>query len=147
MWVRRRQEGDLVTVEIADNASGVSPKDQALVFEPFFTAKGVGEGSGQDWLSAAVIVERHGNEIALESKPGDTRFIVHLLSHSKMTDFEVTSAWPNSEKESFVSPRSHDAGLSFTSICHLPIFSGATNPGVPGVRRPTSTAHGGRADP
>jgi C4-dicarboxylate-specific signal transduction histidine kinase len=54
VWVRRRQEGDLVTVEIAEDGSGVPPENQALVFEPFFTTKGVGEGSGQDWLSAAV---------------------------------------------------------------------------------------------
>jgi CRP-like cAMP-binding protein len=38
----------------------------------------------------------------------------------------MTSAWPNLEMESFASPRDHDAGLSFTSICDLPIFSGAT---------------------
>ena len=38
----------------------------------------------------------------------------------------MTSALPNSEMESFASPRDHDAGSSFTSIRDLPIFSGAT---------------------
>jgi hypothetical protein len=67
-----------------------------------------------------------GGEIELESKPGDTRFIVHLPSRSKTKDFEVTSALPNLQTQSFASPRDRDAGLSFTSICDLPVFSSAT---------------------
>ena len=126
VWVRTRQEGDLVTVEIADDGPGVPPENQALIFEPFFTTKGVGEGSGLGLVVSSRIVEQHGGEIELESRPGDTRFIVHLPSRSKTTDFEMTSALPNLEMESFASPRDHDAGLSFTSICDLPIFSGAT---------------------
>ena len=128
VWVRTRQEGDLVsTVEIADDGPGVPPENQALIFEPFFTTKGVGEGCGLGLVVSSRIVEQHRRRNRIPDQgAGDTRFIVHLPSRSKTTDFEMTSALPNFEIGSFASPRDHDERLSFTSICDLPIFSGAT---------------------
>jgi signal transduction histidine kinase len=44
--VRSRDEGDRVFVEVEDTGPGVSPEDEAKLFQPFFTTKPVGQGTG-----------------------------------------------------------------------------------------------------
>ncbi len=52
------------------------------IFEPFFTTKGVGSGRGLGLtISQGIVGDRHGGEIEVESKPGETRFIVRLPIH------------------------------------------------------------------
>ncbi|HXO22897.1 MAG TPA: ATP-binding protein, partial [Thermoanaerobaculia bacterium] len=48
------------------------------IWEPFFTTKPVGEGTGLGLDIACRIVRHHSGEIAAESAPGDTRFTVRL---------------------------------------------------------------------
>ncbi|MCD4829785.1 MAG: PAS domain S-box protein [Candidatus Cloacimonetes bacterium] len=66
-----RLDGDHAVITIADNGSGM-PKDiLARIFDPFFTTKEVGKGTGQGLaISHAVIVEKHGGKIDVESTPG-----------------------------------------------------------------------------
>ena len=66
-------------VEVADNGPGVPEELQARVFEPYFTTKGVGAGSGLGLdVSYRIVVGRHGGDIRVVSRPGDTRFQVWL---------------------------------------------------------------------
>src|SRR6476620_2046831 len=66
-------------VEIIDNGHGISPENLSHIFEPFFTTKGVGSGKGLGLtISQGIVGDRHGGEIAGESKAGETRFIVRL---------------------------------------------------------------------
>ena len=66
-------------VEILDNGPGISPENFSHIFEPFFTTKGVGSGKGLGLtISQGIIGDRHGGEIEVESKAGETRFIVRL---------------------------------------------------------------------
>jgi len=72
-------DDDQVVVEIADNGAGIPPEVQSHIFEPFYTTKGVGSGTGLGLvISNRIVADRHGGEIEFESEPGDTRFKVRL---------------------------------------------------------------------
>jgi signal transduction histidine kinase len=76
--VRTAREPDGILVEIGDNGPGI-PKDiQDRIFDPFFTTKGIGDGTGLGLDIACRIIRSHHGTIRVESKPGDTRFQVHL---------------------------------------------------------------------
>ena len=77
--VSTRRHGAGVVVEIADTGPGIPEAVQAHAFEPFFTTKDVGEGTGLGLdISRRIVVDRHGGEITIDSKPGDTRVRVRL---------------------------------------------------------------------
>jgi signal transduction histidine kinase len=74
-----RADGDGVVVEIGDTGPGMSEEVRAHAFEPFFTTKGVGEGTGLGLdTSRRIVVERHGGEIAIDPRPGETVLRVRL---------------------------------------------------------------------
>jgi signal transduction histidine kinase len=77
--LRTTQERDRLLVEISDNGPGIPEEIQDRVFEPFFTTKDVGKGAGFGLdISYRIIVGRHGGDIRIVSKPGDTHFQVRL---------------------------------------------------------------------
>lgn len=79
IWIRTSRDNNCVLVEIADNGPGIPPAIGCRIFEPFFTTKGVGKGSGLGLdIAYRIVVKRHKGEINFDSKPGDTRFQVHL---------------------------------------------------------------------
>jgi signal transduction histidine kinase len=68
-----------VVVEVSDTGSGMSDEARAHAFEPFFTTKDVGRGTGLGLdISRRVVVDRHGGEIGIESRPGRTVLRVEL---------------------------------------------------------------------
>jgi signal transduction histidine kinase len=76
--VRTYRQNDCVVVEIADNGPGILPEVQPHIFEPFYTTKGVGEGTGLGLDTVQRIVKKHHGSIEVISEPGDTRFQVYL---------------------------------------------------------------------
>jgi signal transduction histidine kinase len=77
--LRTSQERDRLLVEIFDDGPGIPEEIQDRVFEPFFTTKDVGKGAGFGLdVSYRIVVGRHGGDIRIVSKPGDTRFQVRL---------------------------------------------------------------------
>jgi signal transduction histidine kinase len=72
-------ERDRVLVEVADDGPGIPPEDHARIFEPFFSTKDVGHGTGLGLdVSYRIVVGRHGGDIHVVSVPGETRFEVRL---------------------------------------------------------------------
>jgi signal transduction histidine kinase len=77
--LRTTQERDRLLVEISDNGPGIPEEIQDRIFEPFFTTKDVGKGTGFGLdVSYRIVVGRHGGDIRIVSRPGDTRFQVRL---------------------------------------------------------------------
>jgi signal transduction histidine kinase len=77
--LRTTSERDRLLVEISDNGAGIPEEIQDRIFEPFFTTKDVGKGVGFGLdVSYRIVVGRHGGDIRIVSKPGDTRFQVRL---------------------------------------------------------------------
>jgi signal transduction histidine kinase len=71
--------GDGVVVEICDTGPGVSPGIRERIFDPFYTTKEVGAGTGLGLHISRSIVERHGGDLVLaSSEPGRTCFRVTL---------------------------------------------------------------------
>ena len=74
-----RREGDEVVVQIADTGHGIPASDLPHVFEPFFSTKPRGVGSGLGLSISRNIVEGFGGRIAVDSAVGGgTRFTVRL---------------------------------------------------------------------
>jgi signal transduction histidine kinase len=77
--LRTTSERDRLLVEFSDNGPGIPEEIQDRIFEPFFTTKDVGRGAGFGLdVSYRIVVGRHGGDIRIVSKPGDTRFQVRL---------------------------------------------------------------------
>jgi len=70
----------MIDVTITDNGTGMSEDVRARVFEPFFSTKESGEGSGQGLaICQAIVTEQHGGDIALWTRDGEgSRFTVRL---------------------------------------------------------------------
>jgi signal transduction histidine kinase len=62
--------GDEVMVEFADTGMGISPEALDKIFEPFYTTKPPGRGTGLGLTICYGIVEENGGRITVESQPG-----------------------------------------------------------------------------
>ena len=77
--VRTASENGRVLVEVADDGPGIPEDMRKRIFEPFYTTKDVGKGTGLGLdISYRVVVEDHKGDIRVLSEPGDTRFQVRL---------------------------------------------------------------------
>jgi len=79
LTVRTRRDGDRVLVEVGDTGPGIPEPVVAHIFEPFYTTKPVGKGTGLGLdICWRIVVQRHGGDLKVTSTPGDTRFQVLL---------------------------------------------------------------------
>jgi len=70
--------GKYVRLTVSDTGHGIEPKIFKRIFDPYFTTKGVGEGSGMGLSVVHGIVKRHGGGISVSSEPGKGT-IFHVL--------------------------------------------------------------------
>jgi signal transduction histidine kinase len=69
--ISTRREGDLMRIAIQDTGVGMSPETMKRLFQPFFTTKAPGSGTGLGLAVAHGIVTSHGGRIEVESRPGE----------------------------------------------------------------------------
>jgi signal transduction histidine kinase len=70
--------GEGVVVEVVDSGPGIAPDVLPRIFDPFYTTKPVGTGTGLGLHVAYTIVRRHGGQLRVTSRPGRTAFTVEL---------------------------------------------------------------------
>ena len=69
--VRTKRDGEHVVVTIADTGTGIPDAIREKIFDPVFTTKEVGKGTGQGLaIARGVVVDKHGGTIAVESETG-----------------------------------------------------------------------------
>jgi len=74
-----RREGASVVITVADNGPGVPPEARARLFDPFFTSKEVGQGSGLGLFISQALVTRRGGRIDFDAAHGPgARFVIRL---------------------------------------------------------------------
>jgi len=77
----RLDEQGTAEVLVEDNGCGITAEDQARLFDPFFTTRPVGSGTGLGLTVARDIMVAHQGEILVRSKPGaGTRVTLRFLS-------------------------------------------------------------------
>jgi ligand-binding sensor domain-containing protein/signal transduction histidine kinase len=80
--VSTKKIGDKVEVRVVDNGNGISPKILDKIFQPFFTTKPTGQGTGLGLSLAYDIVKAHGGELKVETPFGQesegAEFIIYL---------------------------------------------------------------------
>jgi len=66
-------------IRVEDNGNGISPKIMEKIFQPFFTTKPTGQGTGLGLSMSYDIIKAHGGEIRATSKEGEgTTFIIEI---------------------------------------------------------------------
>jgi signal transduction histidine kinase len=79
-WAEKTLHADHteICISISDNGSGIPTECQAHIFDPFYTTKAVGVGTGIGLGIVSRIVEQNGGTIRFASEPGKTEFLVRL---------------------------------------------------------------------
>ena len=68
-----------VEIRVADNGNGIPQKILDKIFQPFFTTKPTGEGTGLGLSLSYDIIKAHGGEIKVETKEGEgSEFVIRL---------------------------------------------------------------------
>jgi GAF domain-containing protein len=83
-----RSLGDTVEIRIRDNGTGIPAEVREKMFNPFFTTKPAGEGTGLGLsMSHDIIVKQHGGRIDVETEPGQfTEFRIVLPRTKNLSD-------------------------------------------------------------
>jgi CheY-like chemotaxis protein len=79
---RQRIAGRFVELAVRDTGSGIEPQVRDRMFDPFYSTKQVGKGSGMGLAMVHGIVHQHGGHVLVESEPG------------KGAEFRVLFEWP-----------------------------------------------------
>ncbi len=79
IWVSTKRVNDKIEISVKDNGIGIPEKIKEKIFQPFFTTKPTGSGTGLGLSLSYDIVKAHGGEIKVESKEGEgSTFTIQL---------------------------------------------------------------------
>ena len=83
LWLTTEEQDDLITVRIRDNGPGIPKQHLGKVFDPFYTTKEQGEGSGLGLTVAQRLIKKFGGEIRMESPEGQGTTCIITLRAEK----------------------------------------------------------------
>lgn len=80
VWLSTHRSNGTVSISVRDNGNGIPEKAMSKIFQPFFTTKAAGQGTGLGLsLSYDIITNAHKGTLNAETKPGEgTTFVVEL---------------------------------------------------------------------
>jgi two-component system NtrC family sensor kinase len=79
VWISTKKMNGEIRISVKDNGPGIPPHIVDKIFQPFFTTKPTGQGTGLGLSLAYDIVKAHSGEIKVETKEGEgTEFIIQL---------------------------------------------------------------------
>jgi two-component system NtrC family sensor kinase len=79
-------DADAVQILIQDSGSGISNAELPHIFDPFYTTKAPGQGTGLGLATSHRIIEQHGGIInAISTADDGTTFIIHLPINGQLT--------------------------------------------------------------
>jgi len=90
---RQLEPGRYVVLSISDDGHGISPNHLSMIFEPYFTTKEKGKGTGLGLAVAFGIIKEHKGEIFVRSEPGKgTTFTIYLPVMNRSVDEKFATA-------------------------------------------------------
>lgn len=90
--ISSRVEGEAIAVRVSDTGGGIAPDVLPRIFEPYFTTKPAGEGTGIGLSIAREIVENHGGTIEVEStSPAGTTIVVRFPVAADHTVMDIAA--------------------------------------------------------
>ncbi len=99
LWIRsavdEAGEGATIRLEIGDDGPGVAPEHRDRLFEPFFTTRPPGQGTGLGLPVSRMIIEAHGGRVSLE--PADARGATFRIDLPLQPGDEAAPAEPDAE--------------------------------------------------
>jgi len=81
-WAEKSNSHAEICISISDNGSGIPVECQAHIFDPFYTTKPVGVGTGIGLGIVHRIVEQYRGSVHFSSEPGNTQFVVRLPANT-----------------------------------------------------------------
>ncbi len=79
VFLSSKKVGDWVLLTVKDNGNGIPKNIIDKIFQPFFTTKPTGQGTGLGLSLSYDIIKAHGGEIKVESKEGEGSEFILLL--------------------------------------------------------------------
>jgi len=81
--------GQFILISVSDSGPGIAAADLPRIFEPFYTTKEVGRGTGLGLSQVFGFAKQSGGEIGIESKPGQGAKFLLYLPHAEAAEVPV----------------------------------------------------------
>ena len=95
--INARCQDNNVVIKVSDDGQGIPPENMEKIFQPFFTTKPAGEGSGLGLDIVRKIITKHQGDISVTSKSGQTIFTVSLPIMEKHMEEQESISVPEQE--------------------------------------------------